>query len=87
MLDLLATEAVTVTDLARFLDVTVPAAMKQVGVLEDARLVRTRKVGRTRWCELMPDAGVDAEAWLLQRRAMWNRRLDRFERHLKENQP
>jgi hypothetical protein len=37
-----------------------------------------------RWCEINPNAGSDAEAWLLKRRALWNRRLDRFEHHLKE---
>jgi hypothetical protein len=37
-----------------------------------------------RWCEINPGAAGEAEAWLLKRRALWNRRLDRFEQHLKE---
>lgn len=85
VLDLISTAPVSVSDLADALDVSVPAALKQVRALEDAALVRTRKVGRTRWCELLPNAGADAEAWLMQRRAVWNRRLDRFEQHLKES--
>ncbi len=82
VLDLLSASPVSVTDLATALDVSVPAALKQVRSLEAAALVTTRKVGRTRWCELTADAGADAESWLLQRRALWNRRLDRFEQHL-----
>lgn len=84
VLDLVSASPVTVTDLADALAVSLPAALKQVRALEAAALVRTRKVGRTRWCELMPDAGADVETWLTQRRAMWTRRLDRFEQHLKE---
>lgn len=86
VLDLISATPVSVSDLADALDVSVPAALKQVRALEDAALVRTRKVGRTRWCELVPDAGADAEAWLMRRRAVWNRRLDRFEQHLKEKE-
>jgi DNA-binding transcriptional ArsR family regulator len=85
VLDLVSVSPVTVTDLADALEVSLPAALKQVRALEAAALVRTRKVGRTRWCELTPDAGADVETWLMQRRALWNRRLDRFEQHLKEN--
>ena len=59
-----------------------PAALKQVRALEAASLVRTTKVGRTRWCELQPNAAADAEEWLAQRRVLWNRRLDRFESHV-----
>jgi len=82
VLDLISASPVSVTDLAAALRVSVPAALKQVRALESAALVRTRKEGRTRWCELTPGAAADAEAWLAQRRAQWNRRLDRFEHHL-----
>lgn len=84
VLDLISTSPASITDLASALDVSVPAALKQVGVLEAAALVRTRKQGRVRWCEITPGAAAEAEAWLGQRRALWNRRLDRFEQHLKE---
>jgi DNA-binding transcriptional ArsR family regulator len=84
VLDLISSAPVSISDLADALEVSVPAALKQVRALEAASLVRTRKEGRTRWCELHPGAAADAEAWLQQRRALWNRRLDRFELHLKE---
>ena len=86
VLDLVARQPVTVTDLAGHLEVTVPAALKQVRALEAAALVVTTKVGRTRWCALSPDAGADAETWLTSRRAMWHRRVDRFEKHLNNQQ-
>ena len=84
VLDLVSISPVSITDLAVELNVSVPAALKQVRTLEAASLVRTRKEGRVRWCEINPAAAADAEAWLMKRRALWNRRLDRFEQHLKE---
>lgn len=86
VLDIVSAAPVAITELAAHLEVSVPAALKQVRALEAAELVQTRKEGRVRLCELAPNAGADAEAWLMQRRAVWNRRLDRFEEHLKEKQ-
>jgi DNA-binding transcriptional ArsR family regulator len=84
VLDLVSVAPVSITDLAAELDVSLPAALKHVRALEAASLVRTRKEGRVRWCEINPGAGSDAEEWLMQRRRLWSRRLDRFEQHLKE---
>jgi DNA-binding transcriptional ArsR family regulator len=82
VLDLIAAGPVSVSDVADELRVSVPAALKQVRALEAVALLRTRKDGRTRWCELDPGAAADAEAWLAHRRALWSRRLDRFEQHV-----
>jgi DNA-binding transcriptional ArsR family regulator len=45
--------------------------------LEDSGLVRTEKVGRIRTCYLRPEGLRPAEQWLAERRALWERRLDR----------
>jgi hypothetical protein len=47
-------------------------------VLEDARLVATEKVGRTRHCRLEPHGLEDLEAWTQSYRRMLEQRLDRF---------
>ena len=64
------------------------AVVQHVQVLERSRLVRTAKVGRVRTCWIEP-AGLDvAAAWLAERRALWERRLDRLGDILaKEAQP
>jgi DNA-binding transcriptional ArsR family regulator len=82
LLDRVAQRPTSITDLAGFLDVSVPAALKQVRALEAAELVVTRKVGRTRWCELGPGRLDEAEQWMHDHRRRWERRLDRFEQHL-----
>ena len=66
------------SELARPLPMSLPAAMQHLGVLEAAGLVRSEKVGRVRTCWVEP-AGLDAAAaWLAERRALWERRLDRL---------
>ena len=68
----------SVSELGRPLDMTLAAVVQHVQVLERSRLVRTEKVGRVRTCWIEP-TGLDvATAWLAERRALWERRLDRL---------
>lgn len=69
----------SVSELARPLPVSLAAVVQHVQVLEASGLVATRKQGRVRTCELVPDALLEAERWLAARRALWTRRLDRLE--------
>jgi DNA-binding transcriptional ArsR family regulator len=72
----------TTTELAAPLGITLTGVLKHVHTLENANLVSTYKVGRTRWCRLTPD-GLDTPAtWIASRRRVWERRLDGFEAHL-----
>lgn len=68
----------TVSDLAAPFTMSLPSVLQHLQVLEGSGLVRTRKIGRVRTCELQPDALAAAEKWLSARRAMWERRLDRL---------
>jgi DNA-binding transcriptional ArsR family regulator len=68
----------SVSELGKPFDITLAAVVQHVQVLERSRLVRTEKVGRVRTCWIEP-AGLDAAAaWLAERRALWERRLDRL---------
>ena len=69
----------SVSDLARPLPVSLAAVVQHVQVLEASGLVATRKQGRVRTCHLVPEALLEAERWLAQRRALWARRLDRLD--------
>ena len=68
----------TVSDLAAPFTMPLPSVLQHLQVLEGSGLIRTRKIGRVRTCELQPDALAAAEKWLSARRAMWERRLDRL---------
>jgi DNA-binding transcriptional ArsR family regulator len=72
-----------VSELARPLPMSLPAAMQHLGVLEAAGLVRTQKVGRVRTCVIEPQAISQAERWINARRVEWEHRLDRLGNYLK----
>jgi DNA-binding transcriptional ArsR family regulator len=82
ILDRLGEGPVSISELAAPLGMSLPGVLKHVRALEEARLVETRKQGRTRWCRLGERPLDDAAAWIDERRKLWNRRLDRFERSL-----
>ena len=68
----------TVGELARPLDMSLPAALQHLAVLETSGLVRSEKVGRVRTCRIEPSALRRAEGWIAARRTLWERRLDKL---------
>ena len=83
MVERLARGPAPVSELARPLPMSLPAAMQHLGVLEAAGLVRSEKVGRVRTCAIAPQAFAQLEQWLGARRLEWERRLDRLGDYLK----
>jgi DNA-binding transcriptional ArsR family regulator len=73
----------SVTELARPLPMSLPAAIQHLGVLEAAGLVHSQKRGRIRQCAIEPHALSLAEQWINARRIEWERRLDRLGDYLK----
>ena len=66
----------SITDLAERFHMTLTGMKKHVGVLEQAGLVTTEKVGRVRTCRL-GRLGLEQEAaWIEGRRRIWNERFD-----------
>lgn len=75
----------SVSDLARPLEMSLPAVVQHLHVLEAAGLVCSEKVGRVRTCRIEPAALSGAEQWISQRRECWERRLDRLGEYLEQN--
>ena len=69
----------TIGELAEPFGMSLTGLKKHVRVLEEADLVTTRKVGRTRECRLGPGKLDDATRWIEAHRRRWERRLDRLE--------
>jgi|SRR6516164_7184836 DNA-binding transcriptional ArsR family regulator len=69
----------TVSELAAPFDMALPSFLKHIRMLEGGGLIRTRKTGRVRTCELEKGALATAESWLAQQRALWEGRTDRLE--------
>lgn len=78
MLEQLSKGDATVSELAEPLNVSLPAVMQHLAVLEASGLIKTKKVGRVRSCTLDTAQLSQAEHWLNERRQLWNHRLDRL---------
>jgi DNA-binding transcriptional ArsR family regulator len=78
MLDRLSQGPASVSELGKPLAMSLAAVVQHVQVLEASGLVRSQKIGRTRTCSLNPPALRSAEAWIAERRSLWERRLDRL---------
>ncbi|MGA0604421.1 ArsR/SmtB family transcription factor [Phenylobacterium sp. VNQ135] len=66
----------SVTELADRFGMTLTGMKKHIGVLEQAGLVATEKVGRVRTCRLGPRGLDEAAAWIEARRQVWAARFD-----------
>ena len=70
----------SISELAERFHMTLTGMKKHVGVLEDAGLVVTEKVGRVRTCRL-GQGGLDEEwAWLERYRSVWAERFDALDK-------
>jgi DNA-binding transcriptional ArsR family regulator len=75
-----------VSELARPFGMALPSFTQHLAVLESCGLVRSRKVGRVRTYRLVPQPLKAAERWIVQQRALWQRRLDQLDAYLVEMQ-
>jgi DNA-binding transcriptional ArsR family regulator len=85
IVDRLSAGTASVSELAAGFSMSLRGVLKHVQLLEQAGLVRTIKQGRVRRCELRPDRLNDTARWMDDVRDRWERRLDRLERHLRDN--
>lgn len=76
----------SITDLAVAFRMTLTGMRKHVGVLEDAELVTTEKVGRVRTCRLGPRRLEEETAWIERQRQLWNARFDELDNLVDELQ-
>lgn len=84
VLEQLAVGPATVTELAAPFDMKLPSFVQHLTVLEQGRLVKSKKEGRVRTYEIVPGRFKLAEDWLTQRRRQWEERFDRFDAYVKQ---
>ena len=82
ILERLGQGSATITELAGPARMSLTGVKKHVRVLEDADLVTTAKVGRSRRCSLGPRDLEDVKRWIDGHRRTWEARLDRLEQFL-----
>jgi len=74
----------SITDLAAKFHMTLTGMKKHVGVLEQAGLVTTQKVGRVRTCKLGLRRLEEEVAWIGRYRQLWDARFDALDRVVEE---
>ena len=74
----------SITDLAEKFHMTLTGMKKHVGVLEQAGLVATKKVGRVRTCKLGPRQLEEETAWLERHRELWASRFEELDNVVEE---
>jgi DNA-binding transcriptional ArsR family regulator len=84
ILERLGREEASITDLAEKYHMTLTGMKKHVGILEQAGLITTKKIGRVRTCRL-GIRRLEAEAtWIDQCRQLWDQRTDELDKVLGE---
>lgn len=79
MIAQLARGPASVGELAKPLQMSLPAVVQHLKLLEDSGFVTSRKTGRVRTCRIEPKKLDAAQAWLAKQRAHWNARFDRMD--------
>src|SRR5271154_7624542 len=74
----------SITDLAEKFHMTLTGMKKHVGVLEQAGLVTTEKVGRVRTCRLGARRLEPETAWIERYRQFWAARFDELDEVVEE---
>jgi len=82
MVDRLTHGPASVSELARPLQMSLPAVVQHLHVLEASGLVRSHKLGRVRTCSVEPAALRAAERWISDRRTFWEESLDQLGAYL-----
>src|SRR6476646_2083352 len=70
----------SITELAERFRMTLTGMKKHVGVLEQAGLVTTEKVGRVRTCKLGLRRLEEEAAWIGRYRQLWDARFDELDK-------
>ena len=84
VLEQLGRAEASITDLAEKFHMTLTGMKKHVGVLEQAGLVATEKVGRVRTCKLGLHRLQEEAAWIERYRQLWDTRFDALDNIVEE---
>lgn len=84
VLEQLGRSDASITELADRFHMTLTGMKKHVGVLEQAGLVTTKKVGRVRTCQLGQRGLEEVATWIEKRRRLWEARFDELDTIVEE---
>jgi DNA-binding transcriptional ArsR family regulator len=86
VLERLGRSNASITELADKFHMTLTGMKKHVGVLEEAGLVTTQKVGRVRTCRLGSARLQEEAAWIAGQQQLWDQRFDALDKVVEDLQ-
>ena len=86
IISLLASQKLTLSDVAKHFAISRPAVSRHIKILAECGLVVIRQQGRERYCEARLEKLDEVSSWLEQSRRVWNQRLDRLDEYLSKLQ-
>ena len=84
VLERLGRSDASITDLAETFGMTLTGMKKHIGVLEQAGLVTSEKIGRVRTCRLGRSRLEQEAAWIERYRQLWDARFDQLDKVVEE---
>jgi DNA-binding transcriptional ArsR family regulator len=87
MVERLSRGSASVSELAKPLPMSLSAVAQHLKVLEEAGLVKSKKVGRVRTCTLEISAMSQVERWIAERKRFWEQQYDQLEAYLAQTAP
>lgn len=82
IIDLLASESLTVNEVAEKFSISRPAVSKHLKILHECGLVDYQQVGRERVCRIQAKELIPAFLWIRQYHKLWEDRIDAFEQYI-----
>lgn len=73
-----------VTDLAEYYDMSLNAISKHLMVLENAKLITRKRLGRVHWIEADLQQVEVVETWFNELKSIWEIRLDKLDEVIKK---
>ena len=86
IIEMLATESLTVNTIAEKFEVSRPAISKHLKILKECDIITIEKKGRNRFCIIQPKQLIPAFLWIDQYKQLWEDKLDNFENYLHQLQ-
>ncbi|WP_147677262.1 ArsR/SmtB family transcription factor [Algibacter pacificus] len=86
IIELLATETLSVNEVAEKFKISRPAISKHLKILNECGVIKFNQIGRVRLCLMQPQKLIPAFLWINQYNKLWENRIDSFENYINELQ-
>ena len=86
IIELVATEAMTLNAIADNFKISRPAISQHIKILSECGIIEIETIGRERYCKVQPKSLIPAFLWLEQYQKQWEARIDSFEKYVNKLQ-